>query len=68
MTPTPSPGYLLDGRQTKGVYHRWTGRDTACRMWTSGGLKQSKPSWLFVSAPPVAREMCHMCAHVGRSA
>lgn len=59
---TPStPGYLLDGRKPKGAYHRWTGQDTACRMWSTGGLKQSKPSWVFVSVAPPVRSLCHMC-------
>lgn len=35
-------GFLVYRSQEKGVAHVWTGTDTACRMWSTGGLKKRR--------------------------
>lgn len=54
-------GYLVRCSElgfANGKSHEWTGRDTLCRMWATGGLKQAG-RWRFFEAPPT--DMCHMC-------
>lgn len=38
--------------------HLWTGTDTVCRMWSTGGLAKSKYS---VQADSRGLEICTMC-------
>lgn len=38
--------------------HIWTGKDTACTMWSTGGLVVEK-QWLETATPP--RPVCQMC-------
>ena len=41
--PPETSGYLIRRlRYTAKVAHVWTGRDTACRMWSTGGLRKDK--------------------------
>lgn len=44
-----------------GKSHVWTGNDTLCRMWSTGGLNRER-YWKFFESPPT--EMCHQCATV----
>lgn len=41
-----------------GKPHIWTGLDTACRMWSTGGLNQNK-QWMFYDFAPTA--LCRNC-------
>lgn len=46
----------------KTAAHVWTGTDTACRMWTTGGMRQTK-SYVKVEERG-ERRLCNMCATV----
>jgi hypothetical protein len=48
-TPTGEP---------KRKSHIWLGTDTACRMWSTGGLIQTK-RWDYYIEPPT--EICTLC-------
>lgn len=52
--------YLLNERKPKSMAHLWLGADTACRLWSTGGIKQSRPGWI-TSPTPVGRSLCQMC-------
>lgn len=52
--------YLLNERKPKSMAHLWDGRDTACRLWSTGGIKQSRPGWITTTTP-MGRSMCQMC-------
>lgn len=41
-----------------GKTHLWTGHDTACRMWSTGGLP-GRHKYRYFIAPPT--ELCHNC-------
>jgi len=55
-------GYICREHGIKGFpngrSHLWLGDDTACRMWSTGGLNQKK-RWGFYLAPPT--EVCQNC-------
>lgn len=55
-----TPRYLVaQGPNAKA--HLWTGTDTVCRMWSTGGLDQR----LYrVTDNPKQRPTCTMCAAV----
>jgi hypothetical protein len=55
---SPKPAYLIKGQGTKARAHLWTGTDTVCRMWSTGGLSKSKYS---VCSDSGGRKTCHMC-------
>jgi len=42
------------------VAHLWDGTDTACRMWSTGGIRAKKR--YRVSGDPEGRPICTMCA------
>ena len=50
--------YLVRKKGQKQKAHLWTGGDTVCRMWSTGGLKQ--PQFDVVDTPG-DHEICHMC-------
>lgn len=52
--------FLFNELKPKGKYHHWDGHDTACTLWSTGGINQARAGWLVVDAPP-RRELCHMC-------
>lgn len=52
--------FLYNELKAKAKYHHWDGRDTACRMWSTGGINQARAGWIVVDVPP-ARALCHMC-------
>jgi hypothetical protein len=52
--------YLYNELKPMGKYHLWNGSDTSCRMWSTGGLKQSRPGWVFVEKKP-ERDFSQMC-------
>lgn len=41
-----------------GKSHLWTGDDTACRMWSTGGLQGKHKYRYFIAAPT---DFCHNC-------
>lgn len=41
-----------------GKSHIWYGDDTACKMWSTGGLNQKK-RYSYYTSPP--SEICSMC-------
>ncbi len=53
--------FLIRDRKTKARAHIWTGADTACRMWSTGGLLGSGYT---VQATDDGRQICQMCAGV----
>jgi hypothetical protein len=53
--------YLYDAMKRNSRAHIWTGSDTGCRMWSTGGLKQSKPGWQ-VGDSKGERDICQMCS------
>ena len=56
-TASPYGKYLVSKKQ-KSVAHIWTGADTACRMYSTGGMSKSKKS---VSDNPNGKPICTMC-------
>lgn len=52
--------YLMNERKAKAAAHVWLGADTACRMWSTGGMDTSKPAWI-TAASPMGRRVCTMC-------
>lgn len=52
--------YLFNERKPKSMAHLWLGQDTACRLWSTGGIKQSRPGWI-TSPTPMGRSLCQMC-------
>jgi hypothetical protein len=50
--------YLIRKRGNKQKAHIWNGEDTACRMWSTGGLKKE----LFViDETSLGKDICVMC-------
>jgi hypothetical protein len=56
-TALPHGRYLISKKQ-KSVAHIWTGNDTACRMYSTGGMSKSRKS---VSDNPNGKPICVMC-------
>lgn len=52
--------YLYNTLKRKGKAHVWTGDDTECLMWSTGGVKQDRKGWKL-SSELGDREICHMC-------
>lgn len=52
--------FLFNALKPKAKYHHWNGRDTACRLWSTGGINQARPGWTVAPTPPL-RPLCHMC-------
>lgn len=50
--------YLIKNRSNKTKAHIWTGNDTACRMWSTNGLKHEIHS---VNETTLGRQICAMC-------
>lgn len=53
--------FVIRKNGTKQKAHVWTGEDTACRMWSTGGLKHSRYDF---RDSPCGRKICWMCAHI----
>jgi hypothetical protein len=58
--PSDEGFIVLTGIQgePRGKSHRWLGKDTACRMWSTGGLPRYK-NWDHRHEPPT--EICNQC-------
>lgn len=46
----------------KAVAHVWNGEDTACRLWSTGGIGRSRP--YEVQEVRGDHPICHMCKMV----
>jgi 5-methylcytosine-specific restriction endonuclease McrA len=54
--------YLYRTNKKKYVAHIWMGDDTACTMWSTGGLKKNRKDW--VQGTDIhGRRICQSCAH-----
>jgi hypothetical protein len=53
--------FLIRNEGKKSKAHIWIESDTACRMWSTEGIKKSRYS---VTETRGDREICHMCAHI----
>lgn len=51
------PGYIMKVRRARSA-HVWTGNDTLCRMWSTGGLKKS--GYVY-SSEDTGLPTCYMC-------
>ena len=54
--------YLIRNRGSKQKAHIWTGKDTVCRMWSTGGMKQKS---FTVNKTTLGKDLCLMCSHIG---
>ena len=57
-------GFLVrvgGGGELRGATHIWDGTDTACRMWSTGGLNRAK-TWEYHVTPST-----HLCANCVRN-
>jgi hypothetical protein len=52
--------FLIRSVGEKNRAHIWLGADTACRMWSTGGLKQSR---FEVRETAEGRDICQMCTN-----
>ena len=52
--------YLIRNRGVKHKAHIWNVTDTACRMWSTNGLKKE---WFSTHETTLGREICFMCAN-----
>ena len=50
--------FMIRKTGAKAKAHIWNGVDTACRMWSTGGLKKSRYE---EQEDRGAHEVCHMC-------
>lgn len=56
--------YLVHPVKRKYRKHLWTGEDTVCRMYSTGGIRSE---YIVVSEKIAAdRNLCHMCGAVNQ--
>ena len=53
--------YAINPKKNKSVAHVWTGTDTACRMYSTGGMRKKRYK-LFTD--PMGKPLCVMCCNV----
>lgn len=53
--------YLLNLRKNKSTAHYWDGVDTACKMYTTGGMRKNRYT---VTATNRNKPICTMCQNV----
>ena len=53
--------YLLNPLKNKSVAHIWTGYDSACRMYSTGGLTKKKQ---IICSDTKGKPVCQMCKNV----
>lgn len=56
--------YLIRANGRKNSAHYWTGNDTLCRLWSTGGMNQRR-KWL-VKRDTEGHPICTMCINVTR--
>jgi hypothetical protein len=54
--------YLIRKKGGKKAAHIWTGVDTACRMWSTGGLNRTPKKWI-VAEDTQGLMVCVMCGN-----
>jgi hypothetical protein len=52
--------YLIRKNQSQKKAHIWTGDDTQCRMWSTGGIRKRR-SWI-VSETARGYAICKLCS------
>lgn len=52
--------YLLNPKKKKSAAHIWVGSDTACRMYSTGGMVKIKQK---VFNQPLGKPICLMCTN-----
>lgn len=50
--------YLVNKKKPNGMMHIWTGSDTKCRMWSTGGIINKKK---WAKTPEQSGRICKMC-------
>lgn len=50
--------YLVNKKRPSGMMHIWTGSDTKCRMWSTGGIVNKKK---WDKTPEQSGRICAMC-------
>lgn len=50
--------YLLNPKKKKSSSHIWTGADTACRLYSTGGMVPSKQQ---IFSQTFGKPLCQMC-------
>ena len=58
----PATGVYLAKKHKSKVVHFWTGTDTVCRQWSSGGMV-NKDDYEIVTNT-LGRDICHQCGIV----
>lgn len=58
--------YLFRVKGMKVAAHIWLGDDTACRMWSTGGMDKAR-QWKK-SESPEGRRICMMCRGAKKAA
>jgi len=58
--PTPTGLYLVSKKKNSAA-HIWTGNDTACRLFSTGGMGKKRKD---VSTHTYGKRVCHMCQSV----
>jgi hypothetical protein len=53
--------YLFNTKKAKSRFHLWINGDTACRMYSTGGLQPTQETWLITETPPSNKQVCQMC-------
>jgi hypothetical protein len=59
-SPEQATGVYLTKKNSK-VVHFWTGTDTACRQWSTGGLKKENYE---VVTNTMGKDICNQCGIV----
>lgn len=54
--------YLFRGHGTRNSAHYWNGKDTLCRLWSTGGMNPRR-KWI-VAPDPQGHPICTMCINV----
>jgi len=54
---------LVNKRKRSPIAHLWTGYDTACRQWSTGGIK-AKKQYAVLPDNSGHFQICTMCAAV----
>jgi hypothetical protein len=63
MNTVPKAFLIRDSGKSKAA-HIWTGSDTACRMWSTGGLKKRRGYSIW--SHPDGHSICHMCSNAAK--
>lgn len=60
--------YFHNERKRKSAVHYWNEdkQDTYCRLWTTGGMRQTKPGYVITSSVPEGKWICTMCVNCER--